>query len=74
MHSPKLQHYWNLTRLFSVINRTLVEGVLSRCREAVGVFYSPRRLGNMKIFYAIRSERSAVVIGIETTLVTSVPW
>ena len=26
-HSPKLQHYWNLTiRLFSVISRTLVEG------------------------------------------------
>ena len=26
-HSPKLQHYWNLTiRLFSVISRTLVRG------------------------------------------------
>ena len=25
LHSPKLQHYWNLTiRLFSVISRTLV--------------------------------------------------
>ena len=28
-HSPKLQHYWNLTiRLFSVLSRTLVGGVL----------------------------------------------
>ena len=33
--------YW-LTRLFSVISRTLVGGcVLPLCREAVGVFYSP---------------------------------
>ena len=48
-HSPKLQHCWNLTmRLFSVISRTLVGvcgGVLPPCREAVGVFYSPSRLG-----------------------------
>ena len=49
-HSPKLQHYWNLSiRLFSVIIRTLVGGVLPLCRNAVSVFYSPRRLGNQSL-------------------------
>ena len=46
LHSLKLQHYWNITILFfSVISRTLVggEGVLTLCREAVSVFYSPSR-------------------------------
>ena len=43
--SAKYQHHWNLTiKLFSVIFRTLVAGVLSFCREAVGVFYSPSQL------------------------------
>ena len=38
----KLQHYWNLTiRLFSVICRTLIGGILPLCREAVSVFSSP---------------------------------
>ena len=47
-HSPKLQHYWNLTvSFFSVIYRTLIEGVLPFSREAVGVFYSPSWPGNM---------------------------
>ena len=32
------------TCLFDVISRTLVEGVLPLCRDAVGVFYSPGRL------------------------------
>ena len=47
LHSPKLQHYWNLTiRLFRVISRTLFERVvLPLCREAVGVFYTPYPLG-----------------------------
>ena len=28
-HSPKLEHYWRLTiRLFSVIPKTLIEGIL----------------------------------------------
>ena len=45
-HSPKLQHYWSLTiRLFSVISRTIVGGILLLCRDAVGVFYSPSWLG-----------------------------
>ena len=45
-HSPNPQHYWSLfISLFSVISRTLFEGgVLTLNREAVGVFYSPRRL------------------------------
>ena len=46
-HSPKLQHYCSLTiRLFNVISRTLVGwGVLPFCRDAVGIYYSPSRLG-----------------------------
>ena len=47
-HSTKLQYFWNLTiRLFSVISGTLDGGVLPFCREAVGVFYSPTRLGKL---------------------------
>ena len=47
---PKYQYYWNLTiRLFSVISRTLVGGILPLCRDAVGVFYSPHRQVNLKI-------------------------
>ena len=50
LHSPKLQYNWNLTiRLFSVISRTLVGGVLPLFREAVGVYYSPSRLGNVNL-------------------------
>ena len=42
LHSPKLQHYWRLTiRLFSVICRTLVGGVLLFYREEVCVFSCP---------------------------------
>ena len=48
-HSPKPQHYWNLTiRLFSVISRTRVGEILPRCREVVSVFYSPSQLGNQR--------------------------
>ena len=48
-HSLKFQHHWNLTiRLFSVISRTLVGWVLPLCRDAVGVFYSPSRLGKTR--------------------------
>ena len=43
-----LQHYWSLTiRLFSVICGIFSGGgFLPLYREAVGVFYSPSRLGN----------------------------
>ena len=40
-YSPKLQNYWSLTlRLFPVISRPLVGGVLARCRYTVGVLCS----------------------------------
>ena len=56
-YSPKLQYCWNFTiRLFSVISTTLVVvvvggggRVLSLCRDAVGVFYSSIRLGNLTV-------------------------
>ena len=45
LHSPKLKHYWSHTiKLFSVITRTLVDGILPLCRDAVGVFCIPNRL------------------------------
>ena len=45
---PKLQHYSGLTiRLFSIISRILVGGILLLCRDAVGVFYI--RLGQLMI-------------------------
>ena len=46
-YSPKLKRYWSLThRLFCVISRKLVVGVLFICRDLVGVFYSPCRLAS----------------------------
>ena len=52
LHSSKLQHYWNLdTRLFSVIFRALVvRGVLSHCKDAVGVFLPTGQI-NLGLFY-----------------------
>ena len=46
-HSPKLQQYLSLTiRLFSTYLGLLLEvGVLLLCRDTVGVFYSPKKLG-----------------------------
>ena len=54
LHSPKLQHYWSLTiRLYSVISRTLVQGVLPLCRDALSIFCSSSWLGheNQKISF-----------------------
>ena len=34
-------------RLFSVLSRTLIGGVLPLCRDAIGVIYSPNWLGNI---------------------------
>ena len=46
-HSPKLRRYWSLTiRLFSVIYRTLVEGVLPLGRDPDGGFCCLYRLGH----------------------------
>ena len=51
LHSPKLQHDWNLTSdcLMSYAILSLVGGGLipNPCREAVGVFCSHSRLGNL---------------------------
>ena len=45
---PKCRHYWILTvRLFNVIYRTLVGGVLCLCWDAVRIFCSPNRLGHL---------------------------
>ena len=53
--TPKHQYYWNLIiRLFSVISRTLVGGVLPLCGEDVGVIYSLSRLGNVKTAFGIK--------------------
>ena len=43
-HSPMFQYSW-IFWLFSAISWTLVGRVLSLCRDAVGAFCSPRRLG-----------------------------
>ena len=46
LHIPQISSITGTTPSeFRVISRTLVDGVLHLCREAVGVFYSPRRLG-----------------------------
>ena len=50
------QHHWNLTiRLFSVISRTLVEGVLPLCKGAVDVFNCSIQLGNLSFWVAPKS-------------------
>ena len=53
-HSPKLQRYCDLTiRLLSIIYRALVAvgGSYSPVQKAVGVFYSPSRLGNTTLVF-----------------------
>ena len=58
LHSPKLQHYWSLTiRLFSIIYRTFVGGVLPLYRDTVGVFYSPFHLADWAIISKTLVER-----------------
>ena len=46
LHSPKLYHFWrkNITS-FEVISRILVGGILPLYSDAVGVLFSPSRLG-----------------------------
>ena len=49
LYSPKPQGWWLTFRWFNVISWTLVMlGVLTLCRNAVSVFYSPSRLGGSK--------------------------
>ena len=52
LHSPKLQHYWSLTiKLFCVLSRTFVRGVLLLWRDAVCW------LGSKPIFVAASHQR-----------------
>ena len=60
--NQKLQHYWSLTiRLFCVISRAFVMGILPLCRDADGVFYSSNRLGERSgETYSIGNCRSSI--------------
>ena len=62
-------------RLLYIISRTLVGGVLPICRYAVGVFYSPRRLGRL---FGVGSYPSADVQSVYSTapvdLASSLEW
>ena len=40
-------------RVFSVISRTIIGGVLTICRDADGVFYSPSRLGDFSKWFSL---------------------
>ena len=64
LHIPQSSSItWNLTiRLFSVIPRTLVGegGFLPLCRGAIGVFYSPSRLGNIRLLDFFSSVKDLV--------------
>ena len=64
LHSPELQHHWNLTfRLFSVLSRTLVGGgVLRLFRGVVGVFCSPSRQGNWEVWLGFMAYYLLLVI------------
>ena len=65
--SPKLQHNWSLPiRLFCVISKKFVVGVLSLCKEAVGLFYSPSRLGKRRIYFKDLSWFDCVLWDINT--------
>ena len=64
-HSAKLQHYWNLTiRLFGVIFRTLVVGVLPLCINVVSIFSSPCRRGKKPREKGIWDERLSMLMSI----------
>ena len=60
---PKLQHYWKFTIRFSVISWTLAgRGVTPLNRDAVGVFYSLRRLGDTTEAYILRKSLLRIII------------
>ena len=56
LHSPKLQHYWNLTiRLFSVISRTFVESYSSAEMQSVySAALADRAKWELKLFQSVR--------------------
>ena len=52
-HFPKLQHYRNITnRLFCVISKKLIGGILPFCRDTVNEFYGPSWQGPLYIHYS----------------------
>ena len=72
-HSSRLQIYRSFTiRLFRVISRILVRGVLPLCRDAVGVFYKPKPTGK-KSWYAIKQRNKTSRLGHRTLVVGVVP-
>ena len=54
LHSPKLQHYWNLNiRLFSVISRTLIGGGLTPLQRSCQCILQPQLTGHLSIYIYI---------------------
>ena len=47
MANPLYIYILNIIRLFNVISRTLIEGVLTLYRNALGVVCSPSQLGQL---------------------------
>ena len=59
MHSPKLQHCWNITiGFFNVINRTLVGDLISLLKCSWCILPPPQPTGSLKILASISSIRS----------------
>ena len=50
---------FQVNHLFTVITRTLLVGVLPLCSDVIGVFYSPKSIGQNK-FYLFNSSRKFV--------------
>ena len=67
-------HYRSLTiRLFSVISRTLVGGVLPLCSDAVGIFCSTSRLSHYMLEWKILLNNTQTV-GFDGFAVRLVVW
>ena len=62
-------------RWFSIINRTVVGGILAICRDSVGVFYRPSRLGQLDcspivIIYTGKCKKQTVTFCVTESLDT----
>ena len=86
-HSPKPQYYWSPTiRLFSVISRILVRGVLPLCRDAViysaapagwaffflSFFYEAMLIGGRKRYERIKLTHEFLLLSLLTMTPTAV--
>ena len=58
--------------MLCVRSRTLIEGVLPHCSEAVGEFYSPNRLGHSAVLNLLVLFLCVVIICCLTALVTPI--